>query len=386
MFTTIVIFLPMYVSAILAAFLAVELVDRYQWVKSLLLAFLIACTFLYAGHAIYFSYYTNLIPVSDTIYSFCNLAVYPLYFIYVVNLTEKRPHHYYYWLSLLPAVICSLAMGCCYVLMDSAECSRFIEDYLYNNDSSELSGTALYAVWVHVVSKILFGVQIIPILVFGMKKINRYNKNVRSYYADTDTRLLVHIKVLYIIFFVTSTVSFVSNIIGRHSFLDSPDMVAIPSVLFSMLIFTLAYVGIKRDFTADDMEQEMAADPELPVEPVVRKAANSSKDLCRRIEQVMKDEKMFLRNDLKISDLSLRLGSNRNYIYNAINVEMGVSFSDYINRQRIDYAVAMMREHPDMPVNEVYLKTGFSSSSSFYRNFRLYMGCTPKEYVEKAKF
>ena len=100
----------------------------------------------------------------------------------------------------------------------------------------------------------------------------------------------------------------------------------------------------------------------------------------------MKEERLFLQNDLKISDLSLRLGSNRNYIYNAINVEMGVNFSDYINRQRIEYAARMMREHPELPINELYIKTGFSSSSAFYRNFRHYMGCTPKEYVEKSKF
>ena len=100
----------------------------------------------------------------------------------------------------------------------------------------------------------------------------------------------------------------------------------------------------------------------------------------------MKEERLFLQNDLKISDLSLRLGSNRNYIYNAINVEMGVNFSDYINRQRIEYAAMMMGEHPELPINELYMKTGFSSSSSFYRNFRHYMGCTPKEYVEKSKF
>ena len=386
MFTTIVIYLPMYVSAVLAAILMVELFDRYQRVKLLLLAFLLACTFLYAGHAVFFSYYVDLIPVSDTIYVFCNLAVYPLYFIYVCNLTEKRSGNGYYWLFLLPALVCALAAGCCYVLMDKSECSRFINDYLYSNDSSALDGIPLYAAWVHNVAKVLFGVQIIPILMLGMKKINRYNRTVRTNYADTDTRLLMHIKVLYIIFFVTSMVSFVSNIIGRHRFLATPETVAVPSVLFSILIFILAYVGIKQDFCADDLEKDLADEDERPQIQPVEKTVNPSKELCKRIEQLMRDERLFLQNDLKISDLSLRLGSNRNYIYNAINVEMGVNFSDYINRQRIEYAAKMMLEHPELPINELYIKTGFSSSSAFYRNFRLYMGCTPKEYVEKSKF
>lgn len=386
MFATIVIYLPMYVSAVLAAILMVELLDHYQRVKLLLLSFLLVCTFLYAGHAIFFSYYVDLIPVSDTVYIFCNLAVYPLYFIYVCNLTEKSSASRHYWLFLLPSFFCAMATGFCYLMMDNSESSLFINDYLYSNDTSALTGTPLYAAWVHNVSKVVFGLQIIPILLLGMKKIDRYNKTVRSNYADTDTRLLMHIKVLYIIFFVTSMVSFVSNIIGRHRFLATPDTIAIPSVLFSILIFILAYVGIKQDFSAEEMEKDLAEEEVRPREHPVEKAVNTSKELCKRIEQLMQEEKLFLQNDLKISDLSLRLGSNRNYIYNAINVEMGVTFSDYINRQRIEYAAKMMREHPELPINELYMKTGFSSSSSFYRNFRHYMGCTPKEYEEKSKF
>lgn len=385
MFTTIVIYLPMYVSAVLAVMLMVELFDRYQRVKLLLLAFLLACTFLYAGHAVFFSYYVDLIPVTDTVYMFCNLAVYPLYFIYVCNLTDKRSDCRY-WLSLVPALVCAMAAGYCYLAMDKSETARFINDYLYGNGSSALTGIPLRAAWVHDVAKVLFGLQIIPILLIGMKKIDRYNRIVRSNYADTDTRLLMHIKVLYIIFFVTSMVSFVSNIIGRHRFLDTPETLAVPSVLFSILIFILAYVGIKQDFCADDLEKDLADDEERPQVQPVEKTANTSKELCKRIEQLMKEERLYLQNDLKISDLSLRLGSNRNYIYNAINVEMGVNFSDYINRQRIEYAARMMREHPELPINELYIKTGFSSSSAFYRNFRHYMGCTPKEYVEKSKF
>ena len=388
MFTTIVIYLPMYVSVILAAILMAELLDRYQRVKLLLLVFLLVCTFLYAGHAVFFSYYIDLIPVSDTIYVFCNLAVYPLYFIYVCNLTEKSFSNNRYWLFLLPSMLCALAAGFCYLIMDKPETTQFINDYLYSNESYALKGAPLYAAWVHNTSKVIFGLQIIPILWLGMKKIDLYNKAVRSNYADTDTRLLIHIKVLYIVFFVTSMVSFVSNIIGRHRFLAIPETVAIPSVLFSILIFILAYVGIKQDFNADEMEKDLAEneEQERPQQQSAEKHVNSSKELCKRIEQLMKEEKLFLQNDLKISDLSLQLGSNRNYIYNAINVEMGVNFSDYINRQRIEYAAKMMREHPELPINELYIKTGFSSSSSFYRNFRHYMGCTPKEYVEKSKF
>ena len=138
-------------------------------------------------------------------------------------------------------------------------------------------------------------------------------------------------------------------------------------------------MGLNQQFSVRDIDEEVFQKPES-----LETSADSK--LLERIRMLVNDEKIFLYPNLKVSDLAVRLHTNRNYIYHAINVEMGVNFSDYINRQRIEYAARMMREHPEQPINELYIKTGFSSSSAFYRNFRHYMGCTPKEYVEKSKF
>ena len=91
----------------------------------------------------------------------------------------------------------------------------------------------------------------------------------------------------------------------------------------------------------------------------------------------MSEEKLYLYPNLKVSDLAMRLNSNRNYVYNAINVEMGISFSDYINGQRIDYASQLLEAHPEMSINDVMIKSGFTSTSAFYRNFKKFKGITP---------
>ena len=39
-----------------------------------------------------------------------------------------------------------------------------------------------------------------------------------------------------------------------------------------------------------------------------------------------------------------------------------------------------MSRQPDLPTSEVAAQSGFSSQSSFYRNFKLYKGCAPKDY------
>ena len=87
---------------------------------------------------------------------------------------------------------------------------------------------------------------------------------------------------------------------------------------------------------------------------------------------------------LKIADVVSRLGTNRNYIYIAINREMGMSFNEYINRMRVAYAQALMDENPRMSLTEVAEKSGFNSATSFYRNFKLYMDCTPSDYQKRG--
>lgn len=64
---------------------------------------------------------------------------------------------------------------------------------------------------------------------------------------------------------------------------------------------------------------------------------------------------------------------------------MGISFAEYVNKKRVDYAKQMIEQKPDLQMNELYMRVGFSSSSSFYRCFRLFEGCTPKELQDRLR-
>jgi YesN/AraC family two-component response regulator len=49
-----------------------------------------------------------------------------------------------------------------------------------------------------------------------------------------------------------------------------------------------------------------------------------------------------------------------------------MSFSEYINLQRIAYAEQLMSTHPELSKTEVSLQSGYASPASFYRNYKLY--------------
>jgi AraC-like DNA-binding protein len=194
---------------------------------------------------------------------------------------------------------------------------------------------------------------------------------------------------------VSTFLSAVSNVFGRYRFVDDPTLLAFPSTMFALLIFIQVYIGIRYKYptiAAEDNSKEPVVElaetfkqPSDKEQQARKEAAERIHELCRRIEVLMDQEKVFLQNGLKISDLAELLCCNRNYIYRAINVEMGTSFAEYINKKRVDYAKKMIEQKPDLQMNELYMRVGFSSSSSFYRCFRQFEGCTPKELQERLR-
>lgn len=179
------------------------------------------------------------------------------------------------------------------------------------------------------------------------------------------------------LFTACSLISTIFNVIGRDMFADS-SLVIIPSVLFSSLLFSLGFFGVHQENIIEVIEQEDASysQPEIQEESI---PSSVRTDLANRIEEIVTHQKLFLQPDLKVLDLARELCTNRYYVSQAINDYMGISFSDYINQKRIQYAIELMKLHPDLPIIEVSTQAGYTSDKSFFRNFKKITGHTPKE-------
>jgi AraC-like DNA-binding protein len=101
-----------------------------------------------------------------------------------------------------------------------------------------------------------------------------------------------------------------------------------------------------------------------------------------RISNLMEEEQVYLQHDLRIIDLAYRLNTNRTYIQRAILEIRKCSFSEYINQLRIDYADRLLEEHPEYAITEIAERSGYTSLSTFYRNYRSIRGRTPKAKQE----
>lgn len=395
MIHSLVISMPIIVCAVFAMLMLLDLRGRRE--RYVLAIFFIVATLLYLGHGIFFSRILPLIPLSDTIYSFCNLAVYPLYYLYLESVTSDdiKGFKIRKRIALLPAVACSLTVGLLYLLMNDEDTNLFIHSYLYEVERSKLTGMAWWQTVAHMVTKSIFALQIIPVVHFGSRSIVKFNQRVEASFADTEGRSLHRQKVLLWIFLATSLASFVCNIIGRQWFDSSAWLLSVPSVLFSALLFCVGREGLMLNFSIQEImeaeQEEMpneekdseASDEALATDDDLTSAIEQSDHLLqietnrtsakgRKMEHIVQrivDEQLYLQPDLQLNGLATLLCTNRTYISDAIRKEKSMTFYEFINDLRIQHAQKLMKEYPEMTIYEIYTQSGYSNYPTFRRNF-----------------
>ena len=344
-----------------------------------LLLFMVMATLLYAGHCAFLNHFYSDMPLLDSLYSFANLAVYPLFYVYIVSLTSPESQLRHTWLYFIPSAVIGIMVSAIYIMMSPQELDSFVRIISYNEDFGSGTGLCKMMGYTRLSAKIVFAVEVVAVLFAGSRKISAYNKSIEDYYADTEGKKLTAFQWYMYLLTACSLASIIFNFIGRSNFDGSAWMMAIPSLLFTSLLFGLGFIGFRQSFTIEHFEQEESANEIIPEScPVFRQESS----LVERIEEVVTKRQLYLRHNLKVSDLAAELCTNRLYVSTAINEEMGISFSDYINRKRVNHAIDLMRTNPHMTIYEIADRSGFSSDKSFYRNFKNITGKSPKEILQ----
>ena len=111
-----------------------------------------------------------------------------------------------------------------------------------------------------------------------------------------------------------------------------------------------------------------------------------SLELFRRLERMMREEKIFKDNTLSKDKVAELLDTNRTYLSRIINEQAQTSFTHYINRFRIEEAIRLLSDPSnDTPLKALASDLGFNSISTFYNLFQSSVGMTPAQYRSKVK-
>lgn len=122
---------------------------------------------------------------------------------------------------------------------------------------------------------------------------------------------------------------------------------------------------------AEEEEEEASENPD---------SSELNAEYRAKLEQWMESEKPYLNPEFRLLDLREILPLNRTYLSQLINDEYGCNFYQFVTNYRIEEAKRLMREHPDMKLQDVAEQSGFSSPVVFSRTFARETGVTPSEW------
>jgi len=315
---------------------------KHNPAKMVLTWFLLVCSVLYLCHGVFFT--KGLPHTLECLWALCSLSVFPIYYLYIKALTTNVSNNYRQYLVLLPALIVALLL------------------YIWPGKFMEL------------VRIVLFTLQVVALCCIGIVMLRRFDQEVASCYANVEGRDTKDVKVLLLAFVLTSLCSVTANILGRSAFAEGTVPLVVVATVFATMLFALSYIGYTRDFSFHELEDETAEEflEEMPSVP--------DEIIGRKLDELMKTKKFYLERGLKITDIASQIGSCRTYVSNYINSVKGETFSDYINRLRIEEAKSILSSGVEIKNISLAEQLGFANEQSFYRNFRKFTGMTPAQW------
>ena len=147
----------------------------------------------------------------------------------------------------------------------------------------------------------------------------------------------------------------------------------------------LVYLSLNRKRKATQRKDDLAEksdetneteDPTASMRPT---SSVTDDELLQRVCQLMEEERLYLNSGLKISDVAMAAGCNRNVLSACINSLRNCSFSKFVNTYRVEHAKQLLSQ-PDTRASEVWMETGFANETTFFRAFKAIVGMTPSEW------
>jgi AraC-like DNA-binding protein len=150
-------------------------------------------------------------------------------------------------------------------------------------------------------------------------------------------------------------------------------------LVINSLIMKIAHI-IKNPGTFETIEDEIS----------VRRAGRSKianldeTELIERLQSLMKDDRLFLYPELRLAGLSKKLKITTHQLSEFINRKYSMTFNNFINQYRIEYACLLLKENQEYSIMEIAYESGFNSKSAFNAAFKAITGITPTTFCRQA--
>lgn len=189
--------------------------------------------------------------------------------------------------------------------------------------------------------------------------------NVNGRWIRDYTIAVQGIGVLYLLFVITGSI-FVSML---H--------------LIYVMIF-ISWVTYQELYLRLISVQTTLPDSSMPVKNIQKPQKIVSNPLWEKLKVHMDEKELWREPDMTLEELSGRLNTNRTTLSSMIQQQGYSGYPEFINRRRIEAFTQALHSGDSTNMQQLFYGVGFRSKSTAVRNFCLYMGCTPSEYIRRV--
>ena len=228
---------------------------------------------------------------------------------------------------------------------------------------------AVWAFWLYAAFYLVMLAYFVTVFVREHK---HYVSLMDNYFSDEDSRRLRWVERSFYISLAVGVLALV------YALLPVPAVafVFMLVVVVFYAVFGVRFINYALQFNAIEPAITTATEvDDAPLEPAVL-------ELMQRIDELMRQDKLFRKSDLSVSDIAQRLGENPRTVSAAINAGRQVNFKTYINEFRVEEAKRLLDEDSAnrRTVDAIGAEVGFAHRSSFYRVFKRSQGISPTDY------
>lgn len=305
----------------------------------------------------------------------------PFLYLYIVFISGQQKYTWHYLFHFIPAIIIAIVLV---FLLPVA----IVTTKGYHHVAPEFDLVFLIMESGLMISGAIY-------IILSTILLYRHNRNIKAQFSNTSKITLNWMQ--YLVF-------------GMGVIWAIVITVQIPPVLFigiTLFIFFIGYFGIRQvgifSNALSPHEVLLPKEIELTINPlysaVVDKEKKSDKikyektrledternRIYAELTQLMEDQKCYQNPDLTLGDLAILLTIPPGSLSQVINSIEGKNFYDYVNSFRVETfkRIALIPENRKYNLVSLAFECGFSSKTSFYRNFKKITNMSPSDYLRQ---
>ncbi len=219
-------------------------------------------------------------------------------------------------------------------------------------------------VWITYLGMILYSA---AFLLYSRQLVKRYNRMLIENFSNVE---YIHLRWLngVVLFLIFTLAAWIYSCLYSSWVVDT---------IYQWLLILLW--GVILYYSGRQRSVPLTPEPEET--PIPNQEDPSFYDFRRELERLMLQERVWMNPQITLQELATQAGTNRTYLSNYLNNSLQLSFYDYINNHRIEYATRLLCDPQNrMTMNEIAEQSGFNSISTFRHVFQRKHGCTFAEF------